>query len=52
VLGIPQRSGSTAGRNRSDRADTNEFGARTARIKADLRLTPEKRRIGLASRVP
>jgi hypothetical protein len=48
VLGIPQRSGSTAGRNRSDRAElsanqiTNEFGARTARIKADLRLTPEQ----------
>ena len=48
VLGIPQRGGSTVGRNRSDRAElsanqiTNEFSARTARIKADLRLTPEQ----------
>ncbi len=48
VLGIPQRSGSTSGRNRSDRAElsanqiSNEFAARTARIKADLRLTPEQ----------
>jgi gas vesicle protein len=48
VLGIPQRSGSTSGRNRYDRADlsanqiSNEFAARTARIKADLRLTPEQ----------
>jgi hypothetical protein len=48
ALGIPQRSGSTSGRNRSDRAElsanqiTNEFAARTARIKADLRLTSEQ----------
>ena len=48
VLGIPQRTGSTTGRNRADRAElsanqiTNEFAARTARIKADLRLTPEQ----------
>jgi gas vesicle protein len=48
VLGIPQRRGSTYARDRSDRAEltanqiTNEFAARTARIKADLRLTPEQ----------
>ncbi len=48
VLGIPQRSGSTSGRSRYDRAElsanqiSNEFAARTARIKADLRLTPEQ----------
>jgi gas vesicle protein len=48
VLGIPQRSGSTSGSNRSDRVEisanqiSNEFAARTARIKADLRLTPEQ----------
>lgn len=48
VLGIPQRHGSTFVRDRSDRAEltanqiTNEFAARTARIKADLRLTPEQ----------
>jgi LTXXQ motif family protein len=48
VLGIPQRTGSTVGRDRSGRAElsanqiTNEFAARTARIKADLRLTPEQ----------
>ena len=48
VLGIPQRAGSTSGRYRSDRAElsanqiSNEFAARTARIKADLRLTPEQ----------
>jgi LTXXQ motif family protein len=48
VLGIPQRTGSTVGRIRADRAElsanqiTNEFAARTARIKADLRLTPEQ----------
>jgi hypothetical protein len=48
VLGIPQRHGSTATRVRSDRAEltanqiANDFAARTARIKADLRLTPEQ----------
>jgi gas vesicle protein len=48
VLGIPQRHGSTYARNRSDRAEltanqiTNDFAAHTARIKADLRLTPEQ----------
>ncbi|THD48531.1 MAG: hypothetical protein E8A46_21920 [Bradyrhizobium sp.] len=48
VLGIPQRHGSTYARDRSDRAEltanqiTNDFAARTARIKADLRLTPEQ----------
>jgi hypothetical protein len=48
VLGIPQRPGSTIARVRSDRAEltanqnTNDFAARTARIKADLRLTPEQ----------
>jgi hypothetical protein len=48
VLGIPQRSGSASPGNRSNRAElsanqiSNEFAARTARIKADLRLTPEQ----------
>ena len=48
VLGIPQRRGSTVARVRSDRAEltanqiTNDFAARTARIKAGLRLTPEQ----------
>jgi gas vesicle protein len=48
VLGIPQRHGSTYARDRLDRAEltanqiTNEFAARAARIKADLRLTPEQ----------
>jgi gas vesicle protein len=48
VLGIPQRHGSTYARDRSDRAEltanqiTNDFAARTARIKADLRLTSEQ----------
>lgn len=48
VLGIPKRHGSTYARDRSDRAEltanqiTNEFAARAARIKADLRLTPEQ----------
>ena len=48
MLGIPQRRGSTYARDRSDRAEltanqiTNDFAARTARIKADLRLTPEQ----------
>ena len=48
VLGIPQRRGSTYARDRSGRAEltvnqiTNDFAARTARIKADLRLTPEQ----------
>ena len=46
ALGIPQRSGSR--RDRSDRAELSanqimdQFAARTARIKADLRLTPEQ----------
>jgi len=48
VLGVPQRHGSTVARVRSDRAEltanqiANDFAARTARIKADLRLTPEQ----------
>jgi LTXXQ motif family protein len=48
VLGIPQRQGSTYARDRSGRAEltanqiTNDFAARIARIKADLRLTPEQ----------
>lgn len=48
VLGIPQGRRSTLARDRSDRTEitanqiTNEFAARTARIKADLRLTPEQ----------
>jgi gas vesicle protein len=48
VLGIPRRHGSTYARERSDRAEltanliANDFAARTARIKADLRLTPEQ----------
>jgi gas vesicle protein len=48
VLGIPQRSGSASGSNRYDRAElsanqiSNEFAARAASIKADLRLTPEQ----------
>jgi hypothetical protein len=48
VLGIPQRQGSSYARDRSDRAEltanqiANDFAARTARIKADLRLTPEQ----------
>jgi hypothetical protein len=48
VLGIPQRRGSTYARGRADRAELaanqiiNDFAARTARIKADLRLTPEQ----------
>jgi hypothetical protein len=48
VLGIPQRRGSTNARDRSNRAEltanqiTDDFAARTARIKADLRLTPEQ----------
>jgi len=48
VLGIPERHRSTFARDRSDRTEltanqiTNEFAARTARIKADLRLTPEQ----------
>lgn len=47
ILGIPQRSGS-GGRGRWDRADlstnqiNDQFAARAARIKADLRLTPEQ----------
>ena len=46
ALGIPQRTGSR--RDRSDRAELSanqimdQFAARTARIKADLRLTPEQ----------
>ena len=48
VLGIPQRTGSAGRRDRSDRAELSanqiidQFAARTARIKADLRLTPEQ----------
>lgn len=48
VLGIPERHRSTLARDRSDRTEltanqiTNKFAARTARIKADLRLTPEQ----------
>jgi len=48
VLGIPQRHGSTVARVGTDRAERtanqiiNDFAARTARIKADLRLTPEQ----------
>jgi hypothetical protein len=48
VLGIPQRRGSTNARDRANRAEltanqiTDDFAARTARIKADLRLTPEQ----------
>ena len=51
VLGIPQRTGSASRRDRSDRSDRSEltanqivdqFAARTAQIKADLRLTPEQ----------
>ena len=48
VLGIPERQRSTYARDRSERKEltanqiTNEFAARTARIKADLRLTPEQ----------
>jgi gas vesicle protein len=48
VLGIPKRHGSSYARERSDRAEltanqiANDFAARTARIKADLRLTPEQ----------
>jgi hypothetical protein len=47
ILGIPQRTGQAVGRNRSDRELSanqinDQFAARTARIKADLRLTPEQ----------
>jgi hypothetical protein len=48
ILGIPQRSGSAGGRDRWDRVDltanqiNDRFAARVARIKADLRLTPEQ----------
>ena len=45
VLGIPQRRGSTVARDRAELTAnqiTNDFAARTARIKADLRLTPEQ----------
>ena len=51
ALGIPQRSGSRrdrSDRDRSDRAELSanqimdQFSARTARIKADLRLTTEQ----------
>jgi len=48
VLGIPQRSRSTAVRNRTSQVElsanqiSNDFAARAARIKADLRLTPEQ----------
>ena len=54
VLGIPQRTGVVVARDRADRMDSsdrvelstnqiaNQIDARTARIKADLRLTPEQ----------
>src|ERR1035438_20976 len=48
ILGIPQRTGSSGGRDRWDRAElsanqiNDQFAARAARIKADLRLTPEQ----------
>jgi len=47
ILGIPQRTGSAADRDRWDRELSanqinDQFAARTARIKADLRLTPEQ----------
>ena len=48
VLGIPQRRGSTVARVRSERPEltanqiADDFAARTARIKADLRLTPDQ----------
>ena len=48
ILGIPQRTGSAGGRDRWDRAElsanqiNDQFAARAARIKADLRLTPEQ----------
>jgi hypothetical protein len=46
ILGIPQRN--AGGRDRADRTElsvnqiNDQFAARTARIKADLRLTPEQ----------
>jgi hypothetical protein len=48
ALGIPQRTRSGRGRDRSDDGELSanqimdQFAARTARIKADLRLTPEQ----------
>ena len=48
ILGIPQRTGSAGRRDRWDRAElsanqiNDQFAARAARIKADLRLTPEQ----------
>ena len=47
LLGIPQRTGSDGRRVRWDRELSanqinDQFAARTARIKADLRLTPEQ----------
>ena len=45
ALGIPERNRSTFARDRTELTAnqiTNEFAARTARIKADLRLTPEQ----------
>lgn len=48
ILGIPQRNGSAGGRSRWERAElsanqiNDQFAARAARIKADLRLTPEQ----------
>jgi len=48
ILGIPQRTGSDHDRKRWDQVELSEnqindqFTARTARIKADLRLTPEQ----------
>jgi LTXXQ motif family protein len=48
ILGIPQRTGSAGGRDRWDRTElsanqiNDQFAARVARIKSDLRLTPEQ----------
>ncbi|MGZ5864554.1 MAG: Spy/CpxP family protein refolding chaperone [Xanthobacteraceae bacterium] len=45
VLGIPQRSGLRNGRDRAELSPnqiTDQFAARTASIKAKLRLTPEQ----------
>src|SRR5476649_2068629 len=48
ILGIPWRTGSTNGRDRWDRVElspnqiNDQFAARAARIKANLRLTPEQ----------
>jgi hypothetical protein len=48
ILGIPQRTGSSGRRDRWERAElsanqiNDQFAARVAHIKADLRLTPEQ----------